>query len=362
MKKSCPKSLVRIESNFAYIESSFAYLFMSKALIFLVVIGLLSDKSVFAQALKFEPNFVDFPLLAAEICSETEAKNTKPYHIAQVYAQKYRLDPSASNKKKSDLNKQLETSAKNLARKHRHHFYSFGICTPDSVWFASFPISADIIVSEHSIKLPWQQLDKFCHKVSYSMSDEHFAKIENVNLLSNEVISIDKTKKNVSIGISCLPSYVENTGPLLLYLYNANNEATFPFQEMFVDEKNLNTNPELMFIKWVNAIRSRYKIREIHTNAILTKMINPLAKAETSTHFREDTSKLFQSAQKQRLKLIGENRAVGNSIQQIAQYFWTSPSHRALLLDSQADYLAFACQVSETSTKLGVVVTAKSVK
>ncbi|MBP9706293.1 MAG: hypothetical protein KBD78_01520 [Oligoflexales bacterium] len=364
MKKRFLKSCAFINSSSAFIESSSAFInrssahiYRSKTLIFITYF--LSCSDIYAQTVKYEPNFAEFPLLAANICSDTSTNNIEHTHIAQIFGYKYKLDSSTSTKKKSALNNDLDARAKKLAKKHRHLFYSFGFCTPDTIWLASFPISSDIIVTEKKITLPWQQINKVCNRVNYSIADENLSTIEHVNLLPKQDITMDKTK-SVSIGISCLPSYVEQTGPLLLYLYLPNKDSSFPFQEMFDQEKNININPELTFIKWVNALRSRYKIKELHSNEDLLIMIKPLLKSETSSHFRENTSKLFDSAQKKKLKLLGENRALGSSLSQIAQHFWRSPSHRALLLNSRAEYIAFASKASESKTNLGLVVTAKS--
>ncbi|MDD9952406.1 MAG: hypothetical protein OXT67_12670 [Zetaproteobacteria bacterium] len=99
--------------------------------------------------------------------------------------------------------------------------------------------------------------------------------------------------------------------------------------------------PHQSLISWVQSLRQQAGLQALTPiSDDIHPKLQPLLHSFSFHHNKRTMTKVGRQLHRVQLNPIGENRAIGQSIQEIAWQFWSSPQHRALLLHPRARKVA----------------------
>lgn len=156
--------------------------------------------------------------------------------------------------------------------------------------------------------------------------------VANSEILIKE-LPVSKSKVDASklqdgyLSLSCFQSAFDSIG-LEFYLKPV-GKAKFDFSGGFDFDATKHTS----ITQWVNAIRQKASLNSLNSNDRLRSSASRLAKDHSVSHSAKGLDLEYLELKKNNLILIGENRAIGKSLEEIALLFWVSPNHRKLLFD-----------------------------
>ena len=87
----------------------------------------------------------------------------------------------------------------------------------------------------------------------------------------------------------------------------------------------------------------------------VTNSFNALVGRPSVSHSSCDLIRLGLKLKESKVEFLGENRAIGKNLREIALLFWVSPNHRKLLIDPNIAYLSEASSMLNDHLLLSLV-------
>ena len=120
--------------------------------------------------------------------------------------------------------------------------------------------------------------------------------------------------------------------------------------------KQPSTDPTAALAEWVNDTRKSQGLEPLQSSKALEDSIARLWKTKNITHDRRIIKPVREKLSAQGLLFLGENKAMSADLNQATHLFWTSPTHRKLLLEQKATHLAVkVSKVNESFFSLIVI-------
>lgn len=221
----------------------------------------------------------------------------------------------------------IDDVAKEFAQENGHRGYSHGVCSDGRFYIVSTPSPSPTIVQQGEDFLISDQ-SKYCASSTLSVINSNDPKPKTLKSTVRKV-----SRKNISaIALSCIPKDKINSGPELWAL------ATPKFE-------NLSTKRSASdLISWINYTRRTMKLPELKSLASLDETAKEAAKSKTLEHPHSLLLSKKSQLKRQKIHLLGENRAISSSFTGLANLFWNSPEHRTLLLNAKANAIGYALE------------------
>lgn len=294
--------------------------------------------------------------IPALICSPNHNISTESAFAAQIYSAHLSGRIFRSKTKISDS--ELKNSAIAHAKRLKHYGVSFGQCTDGSYWIVSTPAPVSAVISNNTIQIPYELMQNYCKDI---FIDYGKWKGEISQSLDKKTQKLDITSFEPGIvAITCLPKFPRWLGPVAWYYIPVGHIKSFelPYAELI--ENNIQQNWQDVILLWINQIRRKENLPALlQGDKFLSEVAEILAEHGQIWHDRNLLKILAEQASSHRVKLIGENRVLGQSLKEMALLFWLSPRHRNLLLNKDALYLASSIK-NTGEKKLMVLVLASS--
>lgn len=215
-----------------------------------------------------------------------------------------------------------------LSQPEGYSGYAWGICEGSRKAWALYTRSPEpIIVTGSSLQLA-TAMKALCRSVAVQAADaEKGASFA----LPHPNESIIRPSGHGTLSATCFPRQ-ENQGAQTWFLVPfGRGTLKLPGDELLVQEKLTS------FQNWLQFIRKREKLSPLTFPPSLYAILNILENAKRVDHDRTLMREAQQVARRRGLVLIGEDRAQGLTMQELAWLLWFSPRHRDLLLDPSGD-------------------------
>lgn len=206
--------------------------------------------------------------------------------------------------------------------------YAYGNCKDDRSWVLSVSAPYAALLAGRRVKLD-AGLQHYCRglRARYAPS----------GLQRTQVVAIERhalllpARGRGLVAVNCLSHLPHQTGPRLLYAFPVGKPV---LQAPLLPLKFKRGQERRAVQAWVAALRAKMGLTALREQA------TPLTPARFSViHDRTELQAVKRTLRKQRLRLLGENRARGHTLAEALTMLWVSPFHRDLLLHEAATYL-----------------------
>lgn len=206
--------------------------------------------------------------------------------------------------------------------------YAYGNCKDDRSWVLSVSAPYAAMLAGRKIKLD-AGLQHYCRALR--------ARYAPSGLQRTRVVTIERhalllpAQSNGLVAVNCLSHHPHRTGPRLLYAFPVGKPV---LQAPLLPQKLKRGQERRAVQAWVTALRAKMGLTALREQAI-----PPPPVRFSVIHDRTELQAVKRTLLKQRLRLLGENRARGHTLTEALTMLWVSPFHRDLLLHEAATYL-----------------------
>jgi hypothetical protein len=240
----------------------------------------------------------------------------------------------------------LRRAADLLAKKRHHRGHAFGVCPEGKAWIVTTPAPRAIERGSGSqIVLDLSMIPHFCREISFDHGGRDPFPVKNILRLnfkrsrnSERLVNLNlKFLSPGTVSVSCLPND-SRLGPISWFLLPVKDESSFRTPHLLAGE--LKTLED--FYAWMNRLRKAAKKPSLAKNPVLDEAAKTLGlHNSTVRHKRQDLLRIKNEIKQKNLEFLGENRAIGKTLSEVAWLIWHSPRHRLHLLHSKATEVGF---------------------
>jgi hypothetical protein len=265
-------------------------------------------------------------------CAFTERKDLFNY-LKDIPCQKQRphqnlLDANLKLGSIKILSKETDnfrkTVEENFFDTNIYHSLAWKKCNSSSHMYLLSPAPRAAKLDKETLQLPLKDIYNLCSKYKLKYIKASHGSSSSLKLASK--IDISQLSPG-HISLACLLKKHPQIGYHLWFMIPIGGSKK---KIIFSKEK---------IIPWIQHIRKDHKLDHLEDISInLKEQLELLIKTNSSFHNNKQLSQIRKSMSKQ-YTLIGENRAIANSMQETIQLFWNSPEHRDLLLSKKASHI-----------------------
>ena len=241
--------------------------------------------------------------------------------------------------------------ARELAQASEQLGYASGICDDGSAWVGTFPGPAGIELSGSELRLP-MAAKSICANNSLKVlfAAERRGRSMSVPFSEDLVARIPAQKGFVSV--SCVPKIFSDSGPREWALFPTES-SRYNVPEL---RPSLNESSEESLIKWINARRQGDSLPPLAMDKDLEAASKVLAVQTSVRHNLPALSRVRNDLAKLNVQPLGEDRANGKTIGEIAGLLWRSPGHRDLLLNPSGQIAGITVSKNIDGSLMAVVL------
>ena len=244
--------------------------------------------------------------------------------------------------------KMLLKKAKALAAMKRYLGYTQGVC-PDQRkgWVAALPAPGPLLRTSNGFEIKSDAINKSCktHRIDFAATKGGISS----RLPDSRKIQTTKLGEGI-VEITCQPAFPRWQGPIVWYLAPTSEKA-------LADKPKLaNSDDRAAALSlWIASIRSKEGLKPTISNDGLKRAAELLTIDSSVTHNRANTDSMRAKINaSESLRVLGEVRVRGQSVDDLAWMLWHSPRHRDLLL--QAETTSYGLAIKEVGTELLAVI------
>ena len=275
------------------------------------------------------------PIITHHIC------NLKKQPTPKDFWSKNHFDSDVSiqviRKKSNNPHSQLDLKnfSKSLAKKNRHHGIAYGSCNNKKAWIASLPAPYPLQFNKKILNLKKVQNSGICKKILINYASQ---KKGNAYKIKTKKSGIYRVKRqNLMISINCVPKKPKWVGAQPWFLFPSEKiPERSPFNFLKGDKVN-------NLLSWINKIRRKEHLNPLrYAQSNTVKLaLQTLSQSQNIIHDRKLLFQMKKVLKKKSWTLLGENRAISTSLDQLTWLLWYSPRHRSLLLSKKANFIYF---------------------
>lgn len=232
----------------------------------------------------------------------------------------------------------MQKRALTLAKVRRYQGYAAAVC-PDGRGLAiATPAPAAIVLGSSELKLPLAALSEQCRSFRVDFAASSSTKVAKLEP-KGELVDVRHLGAG-AVSLTCQPHKPDWSGPVLWALVKVGNDSADTLPEVGALGSGSSTKEQLL--SWINSVRRNAKLAPLETNSSLDEQAELLAISKSLRHNRKQLHKSKAQLDNAALRLIGENRVRGKKSSDLAWLLWTSPRHRELLLNTEANSIGLA--------------------
>ena len=215
-----------------------------------------------------------------------------------------------------------------LAKAGEQLGYAFGVCQDGNAWVGTFPGPAGVELTESDLRLP-AAAKTICAKGSLQVlfASEQRGRSMSVPLSEELFARLPAQKGYVSV--TCVPKMFPDSGPREWALIPTGGVGYKTPEMAAGDQGALGES----LLKWINEKRHGERLPPFSNDQALEVATKSLARQKTVHHNLTALAKVKIDLLKKGIEPLGEDRAGGRTLGEIAGLLWRSPAHRDLLLN-----------------------------
>jgi uncharacterized protein YkwD len=232
-------------------------------------------------------------------------------------------------KQKLKLDQVKQRSTKAAIDQHQFGM-SYGLCDEFSGWIALFPSPEGFKIENDRLqisKTTWASCEPNSMKVAFALEGK--GRSFSIPIIQAGLATLPSQKGYVSV--SCVPKVKIESGSRELALIPTGGATLTE-----LDHVSLKVNTAEGLLAWINDKRHDDQLPPLSMSSDLEQGVKVLASNHSIEHNLKMMNSLKMDFQKRGFDLMGENRAMGATIRDVASLFWRSPKHRDVLLDPKA--------------------------
>ena len=252
---------------------------------------------------------------------------------------------------------ELKRSLIEQAKQHRHFGGSFGACNKNDGWILSTPAPSPILKDGmDTYSITRRDLVQYCrsHRFDYASAEGYSTRQirSGFKTSAGKRISINLALLAPgTLSITCYPKTPKWQGPVTWFLLPVKEgpKGNLPQHEYLAKA----ANKQASLLDWINAVRGDANLPTLRlASQNIAAVTKPVTSGSGIAHDRRLLKSLRTKLKSQGLKFIGENRAEGESLLDVAWLLWHSPRHRSLILNPKGRI--FAASIIATRYKLSL--------
>ena len=238
-----------------------------------------------------------------------------------------------------------------LARVRRYLGYAAGLCKDGSGWALALPAPAPLVIdAKGKISIP-KVIASLCESFRVDFAPAGGGAPRELG----SILSVEpKGLGDGVLGVTCQPPRPRFQGPVLWYLapIGRGPENAVPAAAALAAAAGQDpaAGQAARLMSWVNAIRRAETLRPLAFKKEINEEASVLAIDPTLMHDRAMLKKVGASLEDVNVRLVGEDRVKGQSVDAMAWLLWNSPRHRDLLLNKTATSAGIAMRTQGGQT------------
>ena len=224
--------------------------------------------------------------------------------------------------------------AKSIAAGRLHGGFAASKCEDGREVSASVPSRVPIALNSSGRLCVPLEVRKQCRGVSVDFAAAAGG-IGNQLELNDGCADLSRLKAGI-VAVTCLPKLPRWKGPEAFYYVPVKGgpEMEVPLKQLL----SASTDEKRSIGNWINALRLRETLLPISFGSTeMAASADRLSIGASLVHDRGSIKSEKDALKVQGVSFIGEDRAIGSSIEEIGWQLYNSPRHRRLLLDSKAN-------------------------
>ena len=239
---------------------------------------------------------------------------------------------------KGALNLQkLRVFIEKKAHHKSHNAFTFGRCPNKTAWYATFPSPMRVTQSAQRIEFHLKGMNKYCRSAAVYFASQNGGRARKLATTKfkpapTSLIINTAFLPAGSLSFNCRPRTKTISTVLweLIPVHDAGH-TKLPFDHLLKE-----TNTAIALTTWINAVRRENLMAPLKPTQSMVR--DTLLKNPTINHFKSNVDKAAKILKRKGKRFIGENRVIGDNHEDMAWMLWNSPSHRSLLLNTNATH------------------------